>query len=222
MKVLAVVSAYNEEELIGQTVSSVLSLEEVESVLVVDDASLDNTPKIAADNGARVVVNGRNLGKGRSLSRVLGNVEFDYLLLLDGDLGTSASEAKEILRPLIEGQADLSIAAFPTSKKKSGFGIAQGIARWGIKYLTGIEMSCPLSGQRALTRNALACVLPLERGFGVEVGMTVDAARSNLRILEVQTSMQHRKTGRNLQGFVHRGKQAKDIVIALARKYIRR
>ena len=55
-------------------------------------------------------------------------------------------------------------------------------------------------------------VLPFAGGFGMEVGMTIDAARRGHRVCEVTLELDHRATGRTLAGFVHRGRQLVDFV----------
>lgn len=216
MKTVAVVPSFLEEEIIPNTVSSLRAISSLERVIVVDDASADRTARLADETGATVVVNGRNLGKGESLNRVLPNLEFDVLLLMDGDLGVHAAQAGLLLEPVLSGNADLAIAAFGAPETKGGFGLAQGLGRLGIRHLTGRKMKSPLSGQRAMTREAYRRVAPFAPGFGMEVAMTVDAIRADLRVVEVQTAMSHRETGRNLAGFIHRGKQFRDILLVIA------
>jgi glycosyltransferase involved in cell wall biosynthesis len=218
VKTVAVVPSFSEEELIQGTVSSLLAIDVVERVVVVDDASGDDTVRLAAQAGASVVVNGSNLGKGESLNRVLPTLDFEVLLLVDGDLGGHAAQAVLLLEPVLSGEADLAIAAFGAPQKKGGFGLAQGLGRLGIKQLTGCTMKSPLSGQRAMTREAYRRVAPFAPGFGMEVAMTVDAIRAGMRVEEVQTTMSHRETGRDLAGFIHRGKQFRDILLALLRR----
>ena len=218
MKTVAVVPSFVEEETVKDTVSSLRTINSVERVIVVDDASSDGTARLAGEAGASVVVNGCNLGKGDSLNRVLPNLDFDVLILIDGDLGEYAAQAVLLLEPVLLGEADLAIAAFGAPTLKGGFGIAQGLGRLGIKYLTGRQMKSPLSGQRAMTREAYGLVAPFAQGFGMEVAMTIDALRAGLRVVEVQTTMSHRQTGRDLAGFVHRGKQFRDILLAIARR----
>ncbi len=216
MKALAVVPSFREEEVIGETVASLGNLAMVERVIVIDDASGDLTARRAREAGATVVVNGRNLGKGGSLNRVLAALRFDVLLLIDGDLGPYASQAELLLDPVLEGKADLSIASFGAVTGKGGLGLAKGLGRAGIKRLTGRVMETPLSGQRAMTWEAFDAVRPFARGFGMEVAMTVDAVRAGLRVIEVPVRMSHRETGRDLAGFAHRGRQFGDILLALA------
>lgn len=219
-RVLAVVPAYEEHGLIGETLRALMGIDLVEKVLVIDDASRDDTARVASASGVRVVVNGRNLGKGKSLNRVIEHLDFDVLLLVDGDLGVYSGEAESILKPVLAERADLAIAAFPPPEKKGGFGLAQGLGRLGIKFLSGVEFRSPLSGQRAMNRNLFDQVSPFDDGFGVEVGMTVDALRSGSTVVEVDTCMSHRETGRDLAGFVHRGNQFRDICKALLRRLL--
>ncbi|MCL2819182.1 MAG: glycosyltransferase family 2 protein, partial [Actinomycetia bacterium] len=73
----------------------------------------------------------------------------------------------------------------------------------------------PLSGQRALTRECLDTVLPFASGYGAEVVLTIRALQAGFRVLEVPTTMHHAATGRDLAGFIHRGKQFVDVWIAL-------
>lgn len=217
-RIVAVVPAYEQESLIARTVIALRSVPGVWRVIVVDDGSSDLTAYTAGEAGAEVVVNGLNIGKGRSLNRVLREVDFDILLLIDGDLGYSASQAEALLVPVLSGVADLAIAAFPASRRKGGFGLAQGAGRWGIRKMTGFETASPLSGQRAMNRELYDAVMPLDPGFGVEVGMTIDAVRSGLKVVEVVTTMEHRETGRDLAGFMHRGHQFLDIIISVGRR----
>jgi len=216
VKTVAVVPSFLEEEIIPNTVSSLRAISSLERVIVVDDASADRTARLADETGATVVVHGRNLGKGESLNRVLPNLEFDVLLLMDGDLGVHAAQAGLLLEPVLSGNADLAIAAFGAPETKGGFGLAQGLGSLGIRHLTGRKMKSPLSGQRAMTREAYRRVAPFAPGFGMEVAMTIDAMRAGLRVVEVQTTMSHRETGRDFAGFIHRGKQFRDILLAIA------
>jgi len=215
MRATAVVPSYNEQSVIAETVGALLAMDGVERVVVVDDASADSSAARAAAAGAEVVVNGSNLGKGGSLNRVLRGLDFEVLLLIDGDLGVYAAEAGKVLEPVLAGEADLAIAAFPPPKARGGFGLAQGLARGGIKVLSGLEMRSPISGQRAMTRAVFEAVSPFREGFGVEVAMTLDAHRAGFRVVEVPTEMSHGETGRDWAGFVHRGKQFRDIARAL-------
>ncbi len=220
MKVVAVVSVYNEEETILATLESLRSIYEIDRVVIIDDASTDNTPILLADADARVVINGSNQGKGDSLDLVVPHLEFDVLLLLDGDLGESAVEIKKILEPVIQDEADMAIARFPPPGVKGGFGLVLGLAEWGIRSLTGRKFSSPLSGQRAIKREVVDAVGGFDTKFGTEVGLTIDSIRAGYRVVEVHTEMTHRETGRDLAGFLHRGKQFIHVCRSIVRRYL--
>jgi len=58
-----------------------------------------------------------------------------------------------------------------------------------------------------------AC-FPLAPGFGCEVRMTIDALRAGLTLEEVDLDLDHRATARDAAGFLHRGRQLLDAVLA--------
>lgn len=215
--VVAVLPAYNEEKLIGATLAALTAIPTITEVVVVDDASGDATAELAARAGATVIRLARNMGKGAALNRGVAAARADIYLLLDADLGASAAQSRLLLEPVLAGEADMTVAQFPPPRRKGGFGLVKGLARWGIKKYTGLEVKSPLSGQRALTRPVLEHVFPFAAGYGVEVGLTVTAARAGFRVLEVPVQMTHAETGRDLKGFQHRGRQFWHIAMVLLR-----
>jgi hypothetical protein len=94
--------------------------------------------------------------------------------------------------------------------------MVKSLAGAAIRMVAGIKSEAPLSGQRAITREALDACRPLADGFGMEVAMTMDAARLGFRVGEVPVDMTHRPTGRGLAGFAHRATQGVDILRAVA------
>ncbi|MDO8886529.1 glycosyltransferase family 2 protein [Candidatus Oleimmundimicrobium sp.] len=210
-KIVALIPAYNEGERIAKTVESLKKVSSITRIVVVDDCSTDDTAKKASEAGAEVFGLEENMGKGGALNKALKGLDYDILLLIDGDLSESASEACKILEPVIDGSADMTIADFPKPDKKGGFGLVKGLARWGIWKLTGTQMNEPLSGQRAIRRNVIESINKFSGGFGVEVGMTIDALQKGFKVKEIPTSMSHAETGRDIRGFMHRGHQFLDV-----------
>lgn len=217
-KVVAVVSAYNEEKRIVPTLEALRSVPEIDEIIVMDDASTDRTAQEARKAGADVVSLERNRGKGGALNFVLDKISFDVLLLLDADVADSARQVDRLLKPVLEGRTDMAIADFPAAKIQGGVGLVKGLAKWAIKHATGLSVREPLSGQRALTREIIESVRKLEEGFGVEVGLTIDAARAGFRISEVETEMSHRETGRDFRAILHRGRQFLDVLKVVAKR----
>ncbi|MDI6844336.1 MAG: glycosyltransferase family 2 protein [Anaerosomatales bacterium] len=214
MRAAVVIPACNAENTIGATVRAAAAIEGVAQVIVVDDGSTDATARLAEEAGASAIRLARNRGKGAALNEGIRRLDPDTeaVVLLDADLGETAVEAAKLLRPLADAAADLAIAVLPSPPRSGGIGLVKRTARWGIRRLSGYDATAPLSGQRALTRQALDAVTPFASGFGVEVAMTVRAARAGLRIVEVPVAMTHRATGRDFAGFAHRGKQFVDVV----------
>jgi Glycosyl transferase family 2 len=223
MAAVVLIPARDEAETVAETVRAARALEGATRVVVVDDGSTDETGDLARDAGAEVLVRHAPGGKAAALEdglrRLLaGDPVPDAVLLLDADLGGSASEAAALLAPVLTGAADMAIAAFPPAPAGSGgFGLVKGLARAGIHALgsRGFEAAAPLSGQRALGHRALAVAMPLGRGYGVEVALTVRALRAGLTVAEVPTAMTHRHTGRDAAGFSHRGRQFVDVAMTL-------
>lgn len=220
MSVSVLIPAHNEGALIADTVAAARSIDGVTQVIVVDDASEDDTAARAEAAGAKVIRLVFNVGKGAALEAGASRVaSADHVLLLDGDLGTTAAQASALLRPLLDGRADMAIARFPKPAGKAGFGLVLRLARWGIRHLggPGFDPQAPLSGQRALTARCLEATRPFASGYGVEVALTVRALRNGMRVTEVETTMSHAATGRDLAGFIHRGRQFVHVAIALIR-----
>lgn len=224
------IPAKNEESTIAATVAAADALPNVATVIVVDDGSSDRTARYATAAGAIVVNHDRNRGKAAAIEsgvNALGVLEqrdkrpeADAILLLDADLGETASGAAPLIAPVLSGAAALTIGILPDQTTAEGdpaggHGIVLTTARRGIEELCGFTAKAPLSGQRCITRRAFELASPLAPGFGIEVGMTIDVVRAGLTVQEIEVALQHRATGNDLAGQLHRAKQLKDVTRAL-------
>jgi glycosyltransferase involved in cell wall biosynthesis len=212
----AIVAAHNEADRIGETVKALRRALPSAVIWVADDASSDGTAEAALSAGAQVVSRGRPHGKGGNVSAAAEAALSDgeppaLVLLCDGDLGSSAARLTPLVAAVETGECDLAVAAFGT-RVGGGFGLALGFARWAIRRLCGFEAGAPISGQRAMRSEVLRAALPFARGYGMEIGMTVDAVRAGYRIGEYELDLSHRVTGRSFRGFLHRGRQLLDFV----------
>ncbi|HHY91996.1 MAG TPA: glycosyltransferase family 2 protein [Firmicutes bacterium] len=211
----ALIPAYNEAARITETIHAVEQLP-VSQILVVDDGSTDHTAALAHRAGAEVLTLPRNQGKGAAIQAGLARVTSDLVLLLDADLGSSACLAQELLVPVCSNRCDIAVAVFAVSQQRGGgLGLTIGLARWGVRYLTGQAFHAPLSGQRALRTETLQRLLPLPRDFGFEVGLTLKALRAGYRVEEVLLPLHHRVTGRSARDVWHRGCQFYQVGKAL-------
>jgi hypothetical protein len=199
------VAARDEEERIAATVRALRDAFPEAEVIVADDGSSDATADRAEEAGA-VVLRLPHRGKGQALSAAERAAPPGRILLADADLAGD-------LRPLAEADADVAIAAF-ARRQGGGFGLAKRAGRALVRALSGFEAREPLSGQRVLSQHARDAVFPLAPSFGCEVRGTIDAVRAGLRVEEVELDLEHRATGRDLGGFLHRGRQLHDALLA--------
>jgi glycosyltransferase involved in cell wall biosynthesis len=219
-----IVAARNEADRVAETIAALRQSFPAAAIWVADDASTDDTAELALAAGARVVSRGRPRGKGANMTaaaeaalRAGPAPAPDLFLLCDGDLGASAACLVGLVEAVERGECDLAVAAF-ARRVGGGFGLALGFAHRAIRRLCGADTRAPISGQRALRAEALRATLPFAAGFGMEIGMTVDAVRAGYRLGEYELDLEHRASGRSLSGFLHRGAQLRDF----ARAYLSR
>ena len=212
----AIVAARNEADRIGATVRALRGAFPAARIWVADDASDDGTAEAAMAAGAEVVSRGRPHGKGGNMTAAAEaalSVEPppSLVLLCDGDLGDSAARLSPLVEAVRGDECDLAVAAF-SRRVGGGFGLALGFAHRAIRRLCGAETKAPISGQRAMRAEALRATLPFAKGYGMEIGMTVDAVRASYRLGEYELDLEHRATGRSFAGFLHRARQLRDFV----------
>lgn len=209
------IPAFNEGERIASTIAGVRQAVDGR-IIVVDDASTDGTSEAAVSAGADLVIrHDKNQGKGATLNTALAVSTGTLLLLLDADLGETAAVVRPLVDAVMANTCDMCVAAWVSPERKSGFGLAQALARWGIQRRTGRTLLSPISGQRCVKREWVDRLGGFAGGFCVEVALTVGVLRAGGIVLEIPLPLRHRKTGRTLSGFLHRGKQALAIVRAL-------
>ncbi len=222
-RTVVVVAAHNEADRIAATLAALAHAFPGAPIWVADDGSTDATAEIAGEAGALVARSARATGKGAAVTRAAREALHEALattgehhdqsifVLCDGDLADSAVELTALADTVKRGDADVAVAAFAT-RVGGGVGLALAFARWAIRRRCGLETSAPISGQRALSTGALQDVLPFADGYGMEIGMTIDAVRAGYRVIEIELDLAHRATGRTLAGFIHRGRQLVDFV----------
>jgi glycosyltransferase involved in cell wall biosynthesis len=193
---------------------------------VVDDGSTDSTSQVARDSGAdEVVTLERNRGKGAALTAGAKAVrdDTDIVVLLDADLGPSATEYVKLLNAIVADDADMTIGMLPpdpalvaAGEAGGGAGFVVRLAREGLFRRTGMRFAQPLSGQRAMKREILTAIGgQFASGFGVEIALTMAVSDKKYRIKEVETMFRHRVTGNQWTDILHRGRQFVDVAQVL-------
>jgi len=232
--VAAIIPAKDEAARIASTILAVRRIDGVDLVIVVDDGSSDATARLAAEAGAVVVGHARNRGKAAAMTtgaRTAADHDLSdpalsgrarELLFIDADLEDSAENMTVLVAPVASGEADMTIAILPPQQVPGGgHGFVVRLARDGIERVAGWTATQPLSGMRCLSREAFEAASPLARGWGAEVGLTIDVLGAGLRVLEVPCELRHRVTGSDWRGQVHRARQYRDVWLALAARRVR-
>lgn len=205
MKIVCVIPAYNEEKNITKVVSDVIPY--VNEVVVVDDYSRDKTSALAAAAGATVLRHIINRGQGAALQT--GN-EYalkngaDIIVHFDADDQFLAGEIPDMVKPIIEGRADIVFGSrflgketnFPFSKKYIIMPLAQLFSR----VFLGVKLSDPQNGFRALSRYAAENIIIDNRQMAHASEIQVKAFRQKLKIAEVPITVIYHHFGQKLSG----------------------
>ncbi|RKD34556.1 glycosyltransferase family 2 protein [Thermohalobacter berrensis] len=206
-RIAAIIPVFNEEKKILNTINGLQKLDFIDSILVVDDGSTDNSADIAQKCDVKVIKLGRNYGKGFAIKAGISNVEADYIVLLDADLGKTSYEISKLIYSIFINESDFVIAKFPNPKIKGGFGFVKKLAKLGVYLYTREKIESVLSGQRIYKKEVINDITYIPNDYGIEIAMTIEALKKGYKVTEVDVDMHHNETGRNLKGFLHRGKQ---------------
>ena len=188
---LACIPAYNEESYIESLVKSAKN--HVDSVIVCDDGSTDNTAKIARNAGA-VVISQSNQGYGAAISTL-----FDYarrnnakiMVTLDGDGQHNPEQIPLLIDAIISHGVDVSVGSRflgdseASGYRKAGIKIITSAANYGIS----LKISDSQSGFRAYSRKAISTIHPTEQGMSVSTEILLKISNKGLSLAEVPISI---------------------------------
>lgn len=187
--IAAVIPAYNEQRTIGSVVLKAKL--HVDEVWVVDDGSTDDTAVLAEMAGARLIRMPENCGKAEALMaglRIVAEKGFDAVVMLDADGQHDPRSIPELLRPVLEGQADLVIGSrFIEGRKdipryrRAGQTILNKTTSFGAK----VHITDTQSGYRALSRRAMGNLQFESEGYSIESAMITYMAEKGMRMGEV-------------------------------------
>ena len=218
--VTAIVPAFNESENIMETISALKQIAGITEIIAVNDGSKDNTYEILKTiENIKVINNEINEGKGYAVKLALAQVSNRYVVLVDADLKSSAIEMKKLVENTKKSSKNMLVAVYPKPLKKGGFGLVKTLTSKSLYMLTSKKYNSILSGQRLIYTDFLKHV-NLPDNFGLEFKITLEAIRNNITIIDVPLNIRHRETGRNIKGFIHRGKQFAGILKVVIRELI--
>ena len=218
MRSVAVIPAYNEAGNVGEVARRASDF--VDTVIVVDDGSEDNTSEIASENGAEVLRLEENCGKAKAtkfgFSRCNG---YDVVITLDGDLQHLPEEIPELIER-IDGGADLCIGSrflgkgcrMPLANR-----ISNRVVRTLINILTGLKITDPQSGFRALRAGKLGNLKIEAERYAIEHVMIIEAAGKGFEICEVPISCVYGNENSHIRPFRDSIRVAYDILRQILR-----
>lgn len=164
-------------------------------IVLIDDASEDNTVEIARKAGAKVLPLVAHLGAWGAIQtgiRYALNNGYDFAVTMDADGQHEAAYLRQLLSPVTKGEADVSIGAFPSRGSSS-----RRVAWFLLRRFSGLNMEDITSGFRAYNRQAMA-LLESRSATLLEyqdIGVLTLLCRRNLRLVEVPVNMRRRSDG---------------------------
>ena len=195
VRIIALIPAFNEEVALGSVI--LRTLQYVDDVLIVDDGSTDATNQIARLAGAKVITHPNNLGKGEGLKSGFQDIgdHYDIILTIDGDGQHNPDEIPLLLKPILDGEADLVNGSRyingPEENTPAYRRVGQQVLDKATNISAGIDVTDSQSGFRAFSSKCCSCFRFKDTGFGIESEMLVDAAENGYRIMEVPITVRY-------------------------------
>ncbi len=199
-KLSVVIPIFNEKSTAARVLCRVAALPVPKEIIVIDDCSTDGTADVLRQleglKDLKLIFKTQNAGKGSALRTGFSQVSGDIVIVQDADLEYDPRDIPELLRPILEGEADIVYGSRFIDRDTRGLSI---IHRFGNRVLTmasnlfsGLKLTDMETCYKAITREALECVELAQNRFGVEPEITAKLARRGFRFVEVPISYQAR------------------------------
>lgn len=168
MSAAVIIPAYNEAETVGGVVAVALQARLVDEVLVVDNNSTDDTAKVAAHAGARVV-DCPEKGKGQAMATGVAATDAEVIVFLDADLvGLTPTHVDRLAATVLEGRAGMACGLFDRGNLQNPV------------FLHALPI---LTGQRALRRDIFERVhIEDQQGYKIEAALNALCADLGERV----------------------------------------
>jgi glycosyltransferase involved in cell wall biosynthesis len=197
-KIAVLIPCYQEEKTIGKVVRDFRQALPSAEIYVFDNNCTDRTAEIAREAGA-IVRREKRQGKGYVVANMFETVEADIYVMVDGDDTYDAKSVNLLLEPILNGDADTTVASrlykFADGSFRDfhifGNKMVCGIINW----MFGSDIKDIFSGYRAFTREAVRTIPITAKGFDVETELTLQALYRGLVIKEVQAPYGARPEG---------------------------
>ena len=198
MRTTVAIPCYNEATTIAKVVSDFRKELPEAEILVVDNASSDDSGARAAAAGARVVREKRR-GKGYVMQTILETVDADVCVIVDGDDTYFAEDVHQLLLPVTSDQADMVVG----DRLKEATSVAlNDLHRFGNRAILAIinmafrtDFQDVLSGYRVMNRKFMNAVPLIAGGFETETELTLQALEKGMVIREMPIRYRARPEG---------------------------
>jgi glycosyltransferase involved in cell wall biosynthesis len=198
LRTTVAIPCYNEATTIAKVVSDFRKELPEAEILVVDNASSDDSAARAAQAGARVVREKRR-GKGYVMQTILETVDADVCVVVDGDDTYFAEDVHQLLLPVASDQADMVVG----DRLKEASSVAlNDLHRFGNRAILAIinmafrtDFQDVLSGYRVMNRNFMTTVPLITGGFETETELTLQALEKGMLIREMPIRYRARPEG---------------------------
>jgi hypothetical protein len=189
---------YNEELTIAKVVRQFREQLPDADIYVFDNNSSDCTVAEARRAGA-VVIHEKRQGKGYVVRSMFHKVEADVYVMADGDDTYPAQAVKEIIAPIINGEADMVIGSRLHRAAVSQFRLRNRLGnlffRFVLNFIFKVQITDLLSGYRAFSRRLVRGVPLLGGGFETEAELTIRSLQRGFEIVEVPVNLSPRPVG---------------------------
>jgi glycosyltransferase involved in cell wall biosynthesis len=169
------IPCFNEAQTIGKVVDDFHAEFPDARILIIDNASSDDTAAVARVHGAEVVYEPRR-GKGCAVQRLFREADSDYLIMVDGDDTYPAEEARKLIATMEAEPCD-TVVGRRVSEDQAAFKAAHSWANDMLARLieTVLGASCGdlFSGYRLFTRGYYRNIPFLATGFEIETELAM-------------------------------------------------
>ena len=194
MKLSVVIPVFNEEKTIEQIVDRVQRVPVDKELIIVDDCSTDDTPRILArlekaDN-VRVLRHERNRGKGAALRSGFAEASAEIVIIQDADLEYDPQEYPKLLEPILEGRADVVYGSrFSGGQPHRVLYFWHSVGNRFLTLLSNMFTNLNLTDMevcyKVFRREIIQAIEIEESRFGFEPEITAKLAKTGCRIYEV-------------------------------------